>query len=243
MSTPAAESYSEAATLSSSSSSSPEWITVNPDNRDEIAVPALYHLCISSVVPRPVAVITTKDPASGVVNCAPYSYSSLSGHDPPIVTHGLTVGRATGKKDTLRNIETSGEWVMNILTTSYLDKANECAASIPYEQDETQLVGLDVLNDCSTVQVPRLKDAPVAMEVKLLDKKEIHNVEGRHTNTVVIGQVTKFHIHKSVLKDGQPADQPRVDLFKLQAVGRAGDITYWPVGTTPETVKAIERPS
>lgn len=222
---------------------SSEWTAIDPNNRDEISVPALYHLCISSVVPRPVAVITTVDPASGVVNCAPYSYTSLSGHDPPVVTHGLTVGRATGKKDTLRNIEASGEWVMNVLTTGYLDKANECAASLPYNEDETQFVGLDVLHDCSTVRVPRLRDAPVAMECKLLDKKEITNVEGRHTNTVVIGQVTRFHIHQSVLKDGQPDDQPRVDLFKLQAVGRAGDITYWPVGTTPETVKPIERPS
>ncbi|KAG7352082.1 flavin reductase like protein [Nitzschia inconspicua] len=228
---------------SAPSQSSSEWTSVNPDNREEISVPALYHLCISSIVPRPVAVITTKDPETGIVNCAPYSYSSLSGHDPPIVTHGLTVGRATGKKDTLRNIEASGEWVMNVLTTSYLDKANGCAATLPYNQDETQLVGLEVLNDCTTVNVPRLKDAPVAMEVKLLDKKEIKNVEGRHTNTVVIGQVTKFHIHKNVLKEGQPADEPRVDLVKLQAVGRAGDITYWPVGTTPETIRPIERPS
>jgi flavin reductase (DIM6/NTAB) family NADH-FMN oxidoreductase RutF len=220
-----------------------EWTTIDPENREEVSIPALYHLCISSLVPRPVAVITTKDPKSNVVNCAPYSYTSLSGHDPPIVTHGLTISRATGKKDTLRNIEVSGDWVLNILTTSYLDKANECAAVLPYGQDETQLVGLDVLNDCTTVQVPRLKDAPVAMEIKLLDKKEITNSEGRHTNTIVIGQVTKFHIHQSVLKDGQPKDQPRVDLFKLQAVGRAGDVTYWPVGTTPDTVRHIERPS
>jgi flavin reductase (DIM6/NTAB) family NADH-FMN oxidoreductase RutF len=227
---------------STATSSSSDWTTINPQNREEISVPALYHLCISSVVPRPVAVITTRDPETGVVNCAPYSYTSISGHDPPIVTHGLTISRATGKKDTLRNIEASGEWVMNVLTTSYLDKANACAANLLFGQDETQLVGLDVLNDCTTVQVPRLKDAPVAMEVKLLDKKEITNPEGLHTNTLVIGQVTKFHIHKTVLKDGQPDDQPRVDLFKLQAVGRAGDVTYWPVGTTPDTVRPIERP-
>jgi flavin reductase (DIM6/NTAB) family NADH-FMN oxidoreductase RutF len=226
--------------MSSQASPSSEWTTVDVDN---LAIPALYQLCISSVVPRPVAVITSTDPATGTLNCAPYSYTSLSGHDPPIVTHGLTVSRATGKKDTLRNIEASGEWVMNVLTTNYLNKANECAASVPYDQDETKLVGLDVIDDCSTVSVPRLKDARVAMEVKLIDKKEILNKEGRHTNTIVMGQVTKFHLHESILKDGEPADAPRVDLIKLQAVGRAGDITYWPVGTTSETVKPIERPS
>jgi flavin reductase (DIM6/NTAB) family NADH-FMN oxidoreductase RutF len=201
----AADDNSDAAAPSSSSS---EWTTIDPDNRDKISVPALYQLCISSIVPRPNAVITTKDPASGMVNCAPYSYSSLSGHDPPIVTHGLTISRATGKKDTLRNIEASGKWVVNVLTTSYLDKANDCAAILPFEQDKTQVVGLDVLNDCATMNVPRLKDAPVSMEVQLLDKKEITNVEGRHTNTVVIGWVTKFHIHQSVLKEGQRATLP-----------------------------------
>ncbi len=215
---------------------------MDADDRDQISVPALYHLCISAVVPRPVAVITSVDPSTGILNCAPYSYTSLGGHDPPIVTHGLTVSRAAGKKDTLRNIEASGEWVMNVLTTNYLDQANGCSASLAYGDDETKLVGLEVLDDCTTVKVPRLKDARVAMECKLLTKTEITNAEGRHTNTVVIGQVTKFHLHQSILKDGQPPDQPRVDLIKLQAVGRAGDITYWPVGTSPETIKAIERP-
>ncbi|KAL3930381.1 MAG: hypothetical protein SGARI_004499 [Bacillariaceae sp.] len=226
--------------MSSAASSSSEWTTVDADS---LPVPALYQLCISSVVPRPVAVITSKDPTTGTLNCAPYSYTSLAGHDPPILTHGLTISRATGKKDTLRNIEASGEWVMNVLTTTYLDKANGCAASLPYDQDETKLVGLETVDDCETVDVPRLKDARVSMEIKLIHKKEIHNKEGRHTNTIVMGQVTKFHLHESILKDGQPADAPRVDLIKLQAVGRAGDITYWPVGTTPETVKPIERPS
>jgi flavin reductase (DIM6/NTAB) family NADH-FMN oxidoreductase RutF len=224
----------------STASNSNEWKTFDPTA--DLTVPALYQLCISSVVPRPVAVITTLDPESGILNCAPYSYTSLSGHDPPIVTHGLTVSRATGKKDTLRNIEATGEWVMNVLTTEYLSQANQCAASVPYDQDETKLTGLEVVADCTTVKVPRLRNAKVAMEVKLIDKKEITNAEGRHTNTIVMGQITKFHVHKSVLKDGQPEDQPRVDLLKLQAVGRAGDVTYWPVGTSLDTVQAIERP-
>jgi flavin reductase (DIM6/NTAB) family NADH-FMN oxidoreductase RutF len=231
---------SSSPTSSISASTSSEWTTIDPTT--DVEVPALYQLCISAVVPRPVAVITSVDPKSGVLNCAPYSYSSLAGHDPPIVTHGLTIGRATGKKDTLHNIEATGEWVFNVLTTDYLEQANGCAATLPIDQDETKLVGLDVLDDCSIVKVPRLKQSKVAMECKLIDKKEITNAEGRHTNTIVIGQVVKFHLHESILKDGQPKDQPRVDLLKLQAVGRAGDVTYWPVGTSEGAVQAMERP-
>ena len=219
-----------------------EWTSFNPSS--DLTVGAAYHLCISTVVPRPIAVITSKDPKSGVLNCAPYSYTSLSGHDPVVVTHGLTVSRAAGKRDTLRNIEESGEWVYNVLSTNYLEKSNECAASLPFEEDETIHAGLELLHDCTNDSgVPRLKDARVAMECKLIDKKEIFNDEGRHTTTIVMGRVTKFHLHSSIMKKGQSEKEPRVDLEALQAVGRAGDITYWPVGTTPETVRPIERPN
>mmetsp|Transcript_9261 Transcript_9261/g.19235 ORF Transcript_9261/g.19235 Transcript_9261/m.19235 type:complete len:249 (-) Transcript_9261:56-802(-) len=220
-------------------SSATEWTSLDPST--DLTVSAAYQLVISAVVPRPVAVITTKDPKSGVLNCAPYSYTSLSGHDPVVVTHGLTISRASGKKDTQRNIEESGEWVYNVLSTNYLSKANECSASLPFEEDETAHAGLELLYDCAN-GIPRLKDAKVAMECKLIDKKEIFNDEGRHTSTIVIGRVTKFHLHSSILKEGQTKELPRVDLEALQAVGRAGDITYWPVGTTPETVKPVERP-
>eukprot|EP00531_Pseudo-nitzschia_arenysensis_P011517 CAMPEP_0116142342 /NCGR_PEP_ID=MMETSP0329-20121206/14859_1 /TAXON_ID=697910 /ORGANISM="Pseudo-nitzschia arenysensis, Strain B593" /LENGTH=215 /DNA_ID=CAMNT_0003637575 /DNA_START=297 /DNA_END=940 /DNA_ORIENTATION=+ len=209
------------------SKSTAEWTSLDPST--DLTVSAAYQLGISAVVPRPVAVITTKDPKSGVLNCAPYSYTSLSGHDPIVVTHGLTVSRATGKKDTQRNIEESGEWVYNVLSTNYLENANESSISLPFEEDETAHAGLDLIHDCANATgIPRLKDAKVAMECKLIDKKEIFNDEGRHTSTIVIGRVTRFHLHSSVLKEGQSEKEPRVDLEALQAVGRAGDITYWP---------------
>mmetsp|Transcript_25010 Transcript_25010/g.68974 ORF Transcript_25010/g.68974 Transcript_25010/m.68974 type:complete len:239 (-) Transcript_25010:2745-3461(-) len=217
------------------------WTSFDPSS--DLTVSAAYHLCISAVVPRPVAVITSIDPDTGVRNCAPYSYTSLSGHDPVVITHGLTVSRAAGKRDTLRNIEASGEWVYNVLSKDYLSKANECSASLPYDQDETLHAGLEVVEDCTNASgVPRLADALVAMECKLIDKKEILNDEGRHTSTIVIGRVTRFHLHSSVLKKGRAENEPRVDLEALQAVGRAGDITYWPVGTAPDIVLPMERP-
>lgn len=104
----------------SSSSPSP-WRSIDPDT---MAPGARYSLCISSVVPRPVGVLTTVDPTSGVVNCAPFSYTSLSTHDPPIVTHGICLSGGK-KKDSLRNIEATGEWVFNVLEVGYLEQAND----------------------------------------------------------------------------------------------------------------------
>lgn len=143
------------------------WLSLDPN---DMSVGERYGFFISAIVPRPVAVITTKS-ADGVVNCAPFSYTSLSSHDPPIVTHGIAVtGGGRKKKDTLQNIEETGEWVFHVLTQSYLTEANACAASLPPDQDETSVVGLVTLPS-DQVQVPRLEQAAVALECRLWDKR------------------------------------------------------------------------
>lgn len=233
------------------------WTTL--DATSDLTAAARYGLCISAVVPRPVAVITTVD-LQGNVNCAPFSYTGLMSHDPPIISHGLVLssarrGRATdnngsnssnnsNKKDTLNNIEATERWVVHILSTNYLERANLCSSSLPPGEDETKLAGIDLMPEGNTANgVPRLRDAAVAMECTLWDKREVYNADGVHTTTIVMGQVTHFHIHDSVLRyKGGDKSRPLVDLQALQAVGRAGDVTYWPVGTTEETVVAMERP-
>ena len=225
-------------------------VCIDPDS---LSVGGRYGLCISAVVPRPVAVITSID-GDGKVNCAPFSYSGISSHDPPIVTHGLCLSNGA-KKDTLNNIEATGTWVFNVLSTNYLSQANQCSASLPPEINEAEVNGLELLWDCQSFNnndkggkeeggssspvvtgPPRLKAARVSMECHLVDKKEIFNDDGKHTTTIVMGRVRRFHISKDVYKESDRAgpsgpERPLVDLEALQAVGRAGDITYWPVGT------------
>ena len=83
------------------------------------------------------------------------------------------------------------------------------------------------------------------MECVLDSKKEIFNDKGEHTTTIVMGKIVQYHIHSSVLKkenrDGTKATAPIVDLEKLQSVGRAGDVTYWPTGADGKAV-AMKRP-
>lgn len=226
------------------SADSGEWVSLPADS---LTAGERYGFLISAVVPRPVAVITSKS-ADGVVNCAPFSYSSLSSHDPPIVTHGIVLSRGQ-KKDTLKNIEETEEWVYHVLTKNYLEKANNCSASIPADKDETETFGLETL-ESDLVGAPRLKDSLVALECKLWDKKEVYNDAGAHTTTIVMGKVVQIHVHSSVLKDAPDGTVEGekvpflVDLEKLQAVGRAGDITYWPVGVTDSDaeLKPMPRP-
>jgi flavin reductase (DIM6/NTAB) family NADH-FMN oxidoreductase RutF len=225
------------------------WTTYDAD--DDLTASARYGLCISAVVPRPVAVITTVndvgeggDGDQGRVNCAPYSYTGLLSHDPAIISHGLVLsGAGRKKKDTLRNIEATGKWVAHVLSAHYLAQANTSAESLPYGVDETVLAGLPLLHDTAN-GVPRLADARVAMECTLWDTKEVFNDGGVHTTTIVLGRVTRFHIHSSVLryKEDDPK-RPLIDLHALQGVGRAGDVTYWPVGTSEGTVVAMDRPT
>jgi flavin reductase (DIM6/NTAB) family NADH-FMN oxidoreductase RutF len=224
------------------------WLSLDPN---DLSVGERYGFFISAIVPRPVAVITTRSDG-GIVNCAPFSYTSLSSHDPPIVTHGIALmgqGDDRKKKDTLRNIEETGEWVMNILTRPYLSQANDCAAMFPADQEETVAVGLTTL-PCESVQAPRLEDAAVALECRLWDQKEVRNDQGEHTTTIVMGRVVRIHVHSSVLtkRDDDTVDNdpsllpPLVDLFKLQAVGRAGDVTYWPVGISDPDTDTLPMP-
>lgn len=216
-----------------------DWKSFKPE---ELSGRARYGLCISTVVPRPIGVITSISSKNddGIVNCAPFSYTSLMTHDPPIVSHGICLANGE-KKDSLVNIEATEEWVFNVLTTSYTKEANDCSASLAADVDETKVSGLETV-PCELISPPRLKAATVSMECKLWDKKEVFNDKGEHTTTIVMGRVVNFHVHESVLKDGQAEDDPRVDLTKLQPVGRAGDITYWPYGAKDDNKLSMGRP-
>lgn len=246
-----------------------EWHSYAPNDLD---VNARYKLGISAVVPRPVAVITSipsgeegrgnnarkkqeekksldendrdNDPKD-VVNCAPFSYTGLLSHDPPMVAHGICLTRAEDgtrtKKDTLVNIEQSKEWVFNVLSESYLEQANACSEALPYGASEVDKNNLSTLPSiiCKT---PRLAQAMVSMECVLDSLKEVHNDEGEHTTTIVMGKIVRYHIHSTVLKEHNNGieSSPVVDLERLRSVGRVGDITYWPTGEGKAV--AMERP-
>lgn len=135
-----------------------------------------------------------------------------------------------GKKDTLKNIESSKSWVYNVLSDSWVQEANACAEEVLEDIDEIEMSGLSTLPS-ENIRAPRVEQALVSMECELESIKEVFNDDGKHTTSIVLGRIVKYHVHESVLNfNGNDSNRPVVDLEKMRFVGRAGDTTYWPAG-------------
>ena len=148
------------------------------------------------VAPRPIGWISTRD-RQGRVNLAPYSFFNAFCDAPPIV--GFS---STGRKDSLRNAEETGEFVANLATRALAEAVNLSSAAVPPDVDEMAMVGLTAVPG-RMVDVPRVGESPAALECKLLQVVHLADLEGRETtNYLVIGQVVGVHIDRAYLKDG-----------------------------------------
>lgn len=120
-----------------------------------------YKLLSAVVIPRPVAWVTTVS-EDGLVNAAPYSFFNVFGQDPATIILGLERSKGTAK-DTERNIEALGEYVVNIATPDLVDQMVGTASAYPSNVSEADALGLD-LEPSTKVTPPRLAAAPVAIE-------------------------------------------------------------------------------
>ncbi len=171
-----------------------------------------YALLTSAVVPRPIAWVTSEDDA-GVLNAAPFSYFNVFNATPPIL--GIGVGKRKGgeDKDTLANIKAKGEFVVHIVNETLAETMVETAIPFPSEEGEVRALGLETLPS-NLIGVPRLKDAPVAMECRT------HQLVELGSSVLVLGEVVSFHVQEELLDDG------KVDPHKLRAIGRLGGSFY-----------------
>jgi flavin reductase (DIM6/NTAB) family NADH-FMN oxidoreductase RutF len=188
----------------------------------EIDVPAanvvdVYHLLVGLVTPRPIAWVTTLSP-SGVVNLAPFSFFNAFGANPPVVVFSPTLKRDGSKKDTLRNIETSGEFVINAAVASLAEKVNLTSQEITSEESEVTLAQLHTTPSIS-LATPRVSESPFALECKLM--KIIPVGSGPIAANLVIGQIVRMHIDEAVLDANR-----KVDPRKLKTVARLGG-DFW----------------
>jgi flavin reductase (DIM6/NTAB) family NADH-FMN oxidoreductase RutF len=127
----------------------------------------VYNLIIGLVAPRPIALVTSLD-KEGRVNAAPFSSFNYLCLDPPIVGLGIAAktGEGDGIKDTARNIERLGEFVVNIVTEDIARQMNVCAVDFPPEVSELEMAGLHA-EASSVISVPRIKEAHAALECRL----------------------------------------------------------------------------
>ena len=177
----------------------------------------VYHLLVGIVTPRPIAWVTTVD-REGRVNLAPFSFFNAFGANPPVVVFSPTLRRDGTKKDTLRNVEATGEFVLNAAVESLADKINLSSKEIAYGDSEVELTGLHVLPS-TKVKPPRLAEAPVHMEGRVRQIVPVGN--GPISANLVIGEIVALHVDERVL-DGQG----RIDPRKLQTIARLGGDWY-----------------
>lgn len=185
----------------------------------------IYKLMTGIIVPRPVALVSTMD-RNGVANLAPFSAFSTAGSNPPAVLFCPVLRAAGGvetdlrpdlRKDTLRNIEETGEFVINTVSEAIAAAANDAAAEVPPGVDEFQLAGLTPIAS-EAVRPPRVAESPAQMECKLLQVIYVGRAPG--SGVIVLGEVVRFHIRQNLLDDF------RVDPAGLDAVGRMAGNTW-----------------
>jgi len=172
-----------------------------------------YHLLSSCVVPRPIAWATTLS-LDGVVNAAPFSFFNVVSAAPPMVM--IAVDRRKGQpKDTARNILSSKQFVVNIVSESLTQRMNLTSADFPNSVSEIERAGL-ALAPSTRIQVPGIAPSPIRMECILAQHLEI----GTGPTDLIIGEVVVFHVDDEVLKQG------RIDTGKLRAIGRLSGSDY-----------------
>lgn len=149
------------------------------------------------VGPRPIGWFSTLSP-SGRVNLAPYSFYNALCDTPPII--GFS---STGRKHSLRNIEATGEFVANFVSKPLGAAMNLTSSDVDPDVDEMALAGLTPAA-CRLVAPPRVAEAPAALECKLLQIVQLHNLENRPLEQyLVLGQVVGVHIARPYLVNGR----------------------------------------
>lgn len=189
-------------------------MTVDPCSTDPSSV---YKLLIGSVVPRPIAFVSTVN-AEGAFNVAPFSFFTVASSNPPVLV--FTVGnRLTPdpRKDTLRNITTSREFVVNVVSEEIGAKMNICAGDYPPDVDEFELSGLTPIPS-DLVKAPRVAESHINMECRLLYTIAMSGLV--NGGNLVLGEVVRFHIDDAYFNNF------RIDQDKLRAIGRMAGNTY-----------------
>src|SRR6201994_4376691 len=173
-----------------------------------------YKLIIGSVVPRPIALVTTVDP-EGRVNAAPFSFFNSLSADPPILALGVENQPDMAFKDTTRNIRLTEVFTVNIVSHAIAEAMHVCAVPFKPEHDELKSAGLTAMPG-TMVASPWIKEAPAAFECRRHVTLELGK-----SRQIILGEILFAHYHSDVID----ADRMRIDPAKLDAIARLGGNT------------------
>jgi flavin reductase (DIM6/NTAB) family NADH-FMN oxidoreductase RutF len=187
-----------------------------------------YKLLIGSIIPRPIAFITSVS-KDGTLNGAPFSYFNIVSSNPPMIS--VAIQRKAGEqKDTARNILDSKEFVVHIVDQENVEKINETAASLPPNQSEIELAKLTSVKS-TKITASGIKEAKVRFECILEHSVELGGTDSPGCD-LIVGRVVQFHIDDSIYENG------RINPDALGAVSRLAGQSYARIGEIFE----LERP-
>ena len=184
---------------------------IDPRNNENF-----YYALTSVIIPRPIAFISTVS-ESGNLNLAPFSFFNAIASNPPTVAISIARNTPSKPKDTLANIEATGEFVINIVVESIAEAMNSTAAEYPGDTDEFEIAGLTPAPS-TIIKPPRVLESPVNLECRL--NQIITIGQGETESGLVLAEVIAMHLDDKVITDN------RVDSRKLKAVGRLGGSEY-----------------
>lgn len=199
--------------------------SINPLEASEKEI---YKILKGTVIPRPIAFVTTMS-GEMIVNGAPFSYFNIVTPNPPMIS--LSIQRVNGElKDTARNIYETNEFVVHIVDRDNVAKINETAASLPFNQSELDLAKLTQVAS-HQISVPGIKEAKVRMECKLV--KAVSLGDKDPVCDLFVGEVVQFHLDEAIYEENG-----RINSEVLEPVSRLAGAEYAKIGE----LFSIERP-
>jgi flavin reductase (DIM6/NTAB) family NADH-FMN oxidoreductase RutF len=177
-----------------------------------------YKLLQGSVLPRPIAFVSSQD-EKGIANLAPFSFFTVISANPMMVCFSpMRRGTDGAKKDTLKNIEGTKEFVINIVSEEFVQQMNDCATEFASDVDEFEASGLTKVESVA-VKPSRVKESKVHLEC-VLDQVLHFGEEEAGAGSLVIGKVVHVQVADELYESG------RINSEKLNPVGRLAGATY-----------------
>ncbi|EKH2211470.1 flavin reductase family protein [Staphylococcus pseudintermedius] len=191
----------------------------------ELSKQQMYKFLIGSVVPRPIALITSQS-EEGLLNIAPFSFFNIVSSEPALLS--VAVNRKEGAmKDTARNILTTKEAVVHVVTEANVANANQTAVLLPPDESELDHTTFTT-TDSEMVNVPSLNESSIRFEVKLYQHVEIKNDRNENTNDLLLLEIQKVYIDEDLFD----LEKGYVDVENVQPVSRLAGDNYARLGET-----------
>jgi flavin reductase (DIM6/NTAB) family NADH-FMN oxidoreductase RutF len=196
-------------------------ISIRPE---QLSAKENYKLLTGTVIPRPIAFVTTISTVNESINAAPFSYFNMISSNPPLLS--ISVQRVSGKmKDTARNAVERGEFVVHVCNEYTIEEINKTAATLNPDESELDLTNLHTTPSLH-ISVPGIEEAPIRFECRLEKHLTFSGAENNISTDLLIGRIVCYHLVEEVYD----AEKGYVHADKVKPVSRLAGNTYAKLG-------------